>query len=68
MNGGWIRWIKSSFEPGTISDIWKNEIELEKWFDSAFQDFINKEIISTLKEKKLLNYIFFIIVNLIKIH
>ena len=43
---GWIRWIKSAFEQGTISDIWKNDIELEKWFDPAFQDFINKEIIS----------------------
>lgn len=42
---GWMRWMKSAFKHGTISDIWKTEIEMEKWFDPAFQDFINKEIL-----------------------
>jgi hypothetical protein len=41
---GWTRWIKSAFEQGTISEIWKNNVEAEKWFDPAFQEFINKEL------------------------
>lgn len=39
---GWLRWIKSAFKNGTILDI---------WFDPAFQDFINKEIVPTFKDK-----------------
>ena len=47
---GWMRWMKSAFEQGTISEIWKN-IEVEKWFDPAFEEFINKELIPTIKNK-----------------
>jgi hypothetical protein len=47
---GWMRWMKSAFEQGTISDIWKN-IEVEKWFDPAFEEFINKELIPIIKNK-----------------
>ena len=47
---GWLRWMKSAFEQGTISEIWKN-IEVEKWFDPAFEEFINKELIPTFKNK-----------------
>ena len=47
---GWLRWMKSAFEQGTISEIWKN-IEVEKWFDPAFEEFINKELIPTIKNK-----------------
>jgi hypothetical protein len=47
---GWMRWMKSAFEQGTISEIWKN-IEVEKWFDPAFEEFINKELIPTVKNK-----------------
>jgi hypothetical protein len=46
----WMRWMKSAFEQGTISEIWKN-IEVEKWFDPAFEEFINKELIPTVKNK-----------------
>jgi hypothetical protein len=46
---GWLRWIKSAFQQGTISDIWKSDVELEKWFDPAFQEFINNEIVPTFK-------------------
>jgi hypothetical protein len=42
---GWLQWIKSAFDQGTIRDIWKNNIEMEKWFDPAFQEFINRELI-----------------------
>lgn len=43
---GWLRWMKSAFDQGTIKDIWKNKIEMEKWFDPAFQQFVDKELIS----------------------
>ena len=46
---GWLRWIKSAFQHGDLYDIWKNNIELEKWFDPAFSEFINKEIVPTIK-------------------
>jgi hypothetical protein len=42
--------MKSAFEQGTISEIWKN-IEVEKWFDPAFEEFINGELIPTIKNK-----------------
>jgi hypothetical protein len=41
---GWLRWMKSAFRHGIIREIWKNNIEVEKWFDPAFQEFINKEL------------------------
>jgi hypothetical protein len=46
---GWLRWMKTAFERGTINEIWKN-IEVEKWFDPAFQEFINKELIPMVKK------------------
>jgi hypothetical protein len=42
---GWLRWMKSAFDQGTIKDIWKSKIEMEKWFDPAFQEFVDKELI-----------------------
>ena len=42
---GWLRWMKSAFDGGAISEYWKKDIQPEKWFDPAFQDFINNEII-----------------------
>jgi hypothetical protein len=42
---GWPTWMKSAFEEGSIKDIWENNIEMEKWFDPAFQEFIDKELI-----------------------
>jgi hypothetical protein len=42
---GWMRWMKSAFDQGTIKDIWKSKIEMEKWFDPDFQEFIDKDII-----------------------
>ena len=41
---GWLCWMKSAFRHGTISQIWTNNVEVEKWFDSAFQEFVNKEL------------------------
>ena len=42
---GWLRWMKSAFDQGTIKDIWKSNIEMEKWFDPVFQEFVDKELI-----------------------
>ena len=42
---GWLRWMKSAFDQGMIKDIWKSKIEMEKWFDPAFQEFVDKELI-----------------------
>jgi hypothetical protein len=42
---GWLRWMKTAFDEGTIREYWEKSIEPEKWFDPAFQDFIDKEII-----------------------
>ena len=44
---GWLRWMKSAFKEGKISEYWKNNVEVEKWFDPAFQEFINKELLTT---------------------
>ena len=42
---GWLRWMKSTFEEGELMQIWENTIEMEKWFDPAFQEFVDKELI-----------------------
>jgi hypothetical protein len=42
---GWLRWMRSTFEFGTLGDYWGKAIDPKKWFDPAFEDFINKEII-----------------------
>jgi hypothetical protein len=41
---GWLRWMRNAFRHGTIKEIWETDIEAEKWFDPAFQDFITKEV------------------------
>lgn len=46
---GWLRWIRTAFAEGTVSEYWKTSIEPEKWFDPAFQDFIDNEIIRRKK-------------------
>jgi len=42
---GWLRRLKSSFQQGEIMQIWQSTIEMEKWFNPAFQRFVNKELI-----------------------
>lgn len=44
---GWLRWMKSSLLQGEIMQIWENTIEMEKWFDPAFQEFVDKQLIPT---------------------
>ena len=43
---GWVRWYKSAFGQGALMELWQKTIEMEKWFDPAFHDFINREIAS----------------------
>ena len=39
---GWLRWMKSAFEQGVIKDLWKTNIDMEKWFDPEFQNFVER--------------------------
>jgi hypothetical protein len=50
---GWLRMMRSCFEQGKIREYWESDLELEKWFDPAFQDFIDNEIVrkTSLKQK-----------------
>jgi hypothetical protein len=41
--------MKTAFDEGEIREYRKSKIEPEKWFDPAFQDFIDKEIINQTK-------------------
>lgn len=42
---GWLRWMRTTFSRGTISEYWNSAIDPRDWFDPAFEDFINNEII-----------------------
>jgi hypothetical protein len=50
---GWLRWMNSAFEQGKIREIWQSNIEMEKWFDPAFQKFIDKELIPMGKSNEI---------------
>lgn len=41
-----MRRMKSALRHGTIREIWENNVEVEKWFNTAFQEFINKGLAS----------------------
>ena len=47
---GWIRWYRSAFKQGSLMEIWQKTIEMEKWFNPAFHDFINREIVSVTRQ------------------
>jgi hypothetical protein len=42
----YAQWMRNCFKRGTISERWK-QIEEDRWFDPAFQKFINVEIVGT---------------------
>jgi len=46
---GWMRWMRSAFEFGALGDYWEKVIDPKKWFDPAFEDFINNEIVKRAK-------------------
>ena len=50
---GWVRWYKSAFKEGRLMEIWQTTIEMDKWFDPAFHDFINTEIVPVSIKKQL---------------
>ena len=41
---GWLQWMRNSFRKGTIRETWK-QVEPDRWFNPAFQNFVNTEII-----------------------
>ena len=43
--------MKSIFERGKIKEYWEINLEVEKWFDPAFEEFINKELIPAVAKK-----------------
>jgi hypothetical protein len=48
---GWLQWMRNCFKYGTIGEQWK-QIQSERWLNPAFEEFINKELIPTVKENK----------------
>jgi hypothetical protein len=40
---GWMHWMKNAFQEGTIKSNWA-QMEMGRWFDPHFRDFINTEI------------------------
>ena len=49
---GWLRRMRTCFEQGKIREYWEGGLELEKWFDPAFEDFINDQIVQKTRPKK----------------
>jgi hypothetical protein len=49
---GWLRRMRTCFEEGKIREYWEGGLELEKWFDPAFEEFIDKEIVRKTSPKQ----------------
>jgi hypothetical protein len=49
---GWLRMMRSCFEQGKIREYWEGGLELEKWFDPAFEDFIDNEVVRKTSPKQ----------------
>jgi hypothetical protein len=46
--------MRNSFEQSKIREYWESDLELEKWSDPAFEDFINNEIVrKTIPQQKI---------------
>jgi hypothetical protein len=53
MNGlDGLRTMRNCFQQGKIREYWESDLELEKWFDPAFEDFINNEIVRKTSSKQ----------------
>jgi hypothetical protein len=46
---GWLHWMRNAFKEGTIKEHWK-QIHRNEWFDPAFEDFMNKEVIEPIEK------------------
>ena|SRR5437588_516124 len=44
---GWLAWIRNTFTYGTVREDWKS-LDIERWFDPSFRNFINNEIITSI--------------------
>ncbi|HSL12897.1 MAG TPA: hypothetical protein VK882_01435 [Nitrososphaeraceae archaeon] len=42
--------MRTCFEEHKIIEDWKRYLELEKWFDPSFEEFINKKLMPTIKK------------------
>ncbi|MFZ0897122.1 MAG: hypothetical protein WAZ77_21690 [Candidatus Nitrosopolaris sp.] len=42
---GWLQWMRNCFRKGMIGETWK-QVEPDRWFDPAFQNFVNKELVT----------------------
>src|ERR687884_1716692 len=49
---GWLRRMRTCFEQGKIREYWEGGLELEKWFDPAFEDLITKQFIRQVQNRK----------------
>ena len=49
---GWLRRMRTCFEQGKIREYWEGDLELDKWFDPAFEDFIKNEVVRKTSPKQ----------------
>ncbi|MGA9217317.1 MAG: hypothetical protein WBZ50_01640 [Nitrososphaeraceae archaeon] len=47
-----VRQFPAGFEQGKKGKYWESDLELEKWFDPEFQDFIDNEIVRKTSPKQ----------------
>jgi sarcosine oxidase delta subunit len=47
---GWMYWMKNAFQEGTIKGNW-TQMEMGRWFDPHFRNFVNTEIIGMKQVK-----------------
>lgn len=47
--GVWLQWMRNCFRKGTINETWK-QIETDKWFNTAVQNFVNTEVVGAIFE------------------
>ena len=47
---GWVEWMRTCFRLGTIKENWKR-IQESKWYDPAFEDFINREVVAYVERE-----------------
>ena len=46
----WVQWMRNCFRLGTIKEHWKRFQE-SQWYDLAFEDFINKQVITYVERE-----------------
>jgi hypothetical protein len=47
---GWVQWMRNCFKLGTIKEHW-TRIQESQWYDSAFEDFIDKQVIAFVERE-----------------